>query len=230
MVKEKDEDANREPESKGEIHERQSKKAEISSRYRGAKSKLPDNPRHDPWGYTALPTCNPAKNIIPPMWEVIKSEAYSVYRWSVERDRHDELETPEHRLAKALGKVQLRPHYWSKPTNENLTENLDGEDATRLYLFFDLSALNQSGEARVINDSGIREALGIEDSVSQPTLNRMPERIDDETRHYYASETETLVRRLQDTKLEHWFRDPTPDTIASKLPHPTSLTHRGFAR
>ncbi|MCF2208238.1 hypothetical protein KVP02_11320, partial [Halobacterium salinarum] len=133
----------------------------------------------------------------------------------MERDRYDELETPEHRLAKALGKVQLRPYYWSKPTNENLTENLDGEDATRLYLFFDLSALNQSGVARAINDSDIREALGIENSVSQPTLNRMPGWMDDETRHYYASETETLVRRLQGTKLEHWFRGPTPDTIAT---------------
>lgn len=215
MAKEKDENADREPESKGKIHERRKRKAEISSRYREAKSKLPDNPRYDSWGYTAPPTRNPAKNIIPPLWEVIKSEAYSVYRWSVERDRYDELETPEHRLARALGKIQLRPHYWSKPTNENLTNNLDGEDATRLYLFFDLSALNQSGVARAINDSDIREALGIEDSVSQPTLNRMPGRMDDQTRHYYASETETLVRRLQGTKLEHWFRGPTPDTITT---------------
>ena len=81
----------------------------------------------------------------------------------MKRDRYDELETPEHRLAKALGKVRLRPYYWSKPTNEHLTENLDGEDATRLYLFFDLSALNQSEVARAINDPDIQEALGIED-------------------------------------------------------------------
>lgn len=214
MAKEKDDDADRDPESKGEIHERWEEKGEISRRYREAESKLPDDPRTDPWAYTALLSQNPAKNITPPLWEAIKSEAYRVYRWSVERDRYD-LKSPEHRLAKALGKVQLRHYYWSKGKNEDLTDNLDGEDATRLYLFFDLSALNQSGVARAINDSDIRESLGIENSVSQPTLNRMPGRMDEETRHYYASEAETLVRQLQDTKLEHWFRDPTPDTIVT---------------
>jgi hypothetical protein len=39
--------------------------------------------------------------------------------------------------------------------------------------------------------------------------------MDDETWHYYASETETPVRQLQDTKLEHWSCDPTPDTIVT---------------
>lgn len=34
-------------------------------------------------------------------------------------------------------------------------------------------------------------------------------------RHYYASGTETLVRQLQDTDIEHWFREPTPDTIVT---------------
>jgi hypothetical protein len=215
MAKEKDEDADREPESKGGIHERRQRKAGISSRYTEAKSKLPDDPRDDPWAYTSLLSRNPAKNITPPLWEVIKSKIYSIYNWSVERDRYDELETPEHRLAKALGNIQLRPYYWSKPTNDHLTDNLEGEDATRLYLFFDLSALNQSEVVRAINDPDIREALGIENSVSQPTPNRMPGRMDEETRHYYASETETLVRQLQDTRLEHWFRDPTPDTIVT---------------
>ena len=46
MAKEKD-DADRNPESKGKIHERRQEKAEISSRYTEAKKKLPDNPRDD---------------------------------------------------------------------------------------------------------------------------------------------------------------------------------------
>lgn len=103
MAKEKDDDADRDPESKGEIHERWEEKGEISRRYREAESKLPDDPRTDPWAYTALLSQNPAKNITSPLWEAIKSEAYRVYRWSVERDRYD-LKSPEHRLAKALGK------------------------------------------------------------------------------------------------------------------------------
>ena len=59
MAKEKDEDADRDPESKGEIHERWEKKGEISRRYTEAKSKLPD----DPWAYTGLLSRNPAKSI-----------------------------------------------------------------------------------------------------------------------------------------------------------------------
>lgn len=56
----------------------------------------------------------------------------------------------------------------------------------------------------------------------------MPGRMDEETRHYYASETETLVRQLQDTKLEHWFRDPTPDTIVTDCEgfHPVQMIAR----
>jgi hypothetical protein len=49
VAKEKDEDADRDPESKGEIHERWERKGEISSRYTEAKSKLPADPRDDPW-------------------------------------------------------------------------------------------------------------------------------------------------------------------------------------
>ena len=45
MAKEKDEDADREPESKSEIYERRQEKAKISSRYREAERKLPDDPR-----------------------------------------------------------------------------------------------------------------------------------------------------------------------------------------
>ncbi|MFB1065004.1 hypothetical protein [Natrinema sp. H-ect4] len=115
MAKEKDDDADRDSESKGEIHERWEKKREILSRYRQAKRESYPTTRGMILGpYTSLLTRNLAKNITPPLWEAIKSEAYRVHRWSVERDRYDNLESPEHRLAKTLGKVQLRHYYWSK--------------------------------------------------------------------------------------------------------------------
>ena len=63
MAKEKDDDDDRDPESKGEIHERRQEKAEISSRYREAERKLPDDPWDDPWAYTGLLSRNPANNI-----------------------------------------------------------------------------------------------------------------------------------------------------------------------
>ncbi|MEZ3163849.1 hypothetical protein ABNG03_03755 [Halorubrum sp. RMP-47] len=54
MAKEKDESADRTPQSKGEIHEGWEQKGEISRRYREAERKLPDNPRDDLWAYTPL--------------------------------------------------------------------------------------------------------------------------------------------------------------------------------
>jgi len=92
VAKEKDEDADREPESKGEIHERRQEKAKISSRYREAERKLPDDPRDDPWAYTGLLTRNPAKNITPPLWEAIESEVYRVYNWSGAEEQNTRLD------------------------------------------------------------------------------------------------------------------------------------------
>jgi hypothetical protein len=166
-----DEDADRDPETKGEIRQRWEEKGKISNGYTEARSKLPDSPADDPWGYSELPTRNPAKNITPPLWEVLKSEVYRVHRRAEQGRMSNPPETPEHRLAEAIGRVQLRPYYWSKGTNEELTQNLDGEEATRLYLFFDLSPFTQTDVARAIKKPAFRESLGIEQSVSQPTLN-----------------------------------------------------------
>jgi hypothetical protein len=48
MAKEKDDDADRDPETEGEIHEQWAEKAEISNRCSEAKRNLPDDPRMDP--------------------------------------------------------------------------------------------------------------------------------------------------------------------------------------
>ena len=71
MAKEKDDNADRNPESKGEIHERRQEKAEISSRYTEANKKLPDDPRDDHWAHTGLLSRDPIKSITPPLWKVI---------------------------------------------------------------------------------------------------------------------------------------------------------------
>ena len=64
MAKEKDEDVERNPETKGRIDKRRREKAELSRGYKEARQELPDNPRDDPWGYTELPARNPAENVI----------------------------------------------------------------------------------------------------------------------------------------------------------------------
>ena len=80
---------------------------------------------------------------------------------------------------------------------------------------FDLSPLYQSEVARKVNNQSYRDVLGISTSVGQPTLNRMPGWMDTEHRHYYASETETLVRQWEDTAFEGWMRSPTPDAVVT---------------
>jgi hypothetical protein len=108
----------------------------------------------------------------------------------------------------------LFPHYWSPGQNDGLARDLDGEEATRVYLYLDLSPLPEYKVASRIDQADVREALGIENSVSQSTLNRMPGRMDAGLRTFYASETETPVRQWEGTKFEEWVRERTPETIA----------------
>jgi hypothetical protein len=213
MAREKDEDAERDSEGRGSIDKRRSERAEISRNYKEAREELPDDPRMDPWAYTEIPAQNPADNIVPPLWERIRTNALNLSHSRNRRGKSDS--PPELLLAEALGRIQLYPHYWHPGINEDLTQNLDGKEATRLYLFFDLSPLNQSEVARKVKKKSYREALNISDSVSQPTLNRMPGRMDSERRHYYASQTETLVRQWEGGSFENWVRPPTPDTIVT---------------
>lgn len=210
-----DKDADRDPETKGEIHQRWEKKAEIGRGYMEARRELPDSPADDPWAYTELPTRNPAENIIPPLWEILDASA-TLVRQQMERD----LSTNEtggdifDPIAATIGRTRLFPHYWDEGSNANLTRNLDGEEATRVYLYLDLSPLAEYRIADRLDIGAVRRELNIENTVSQSTLNRMPGRMEPEHRHYYASETETLVRQWQETKYEDWVRNPTPDTIA----------------
>ncbi|ELZ96569.1 transposase [Haloferax sulfurifontis] len=210
-----DKDANRDPETEGEINRRREERAEIGKGYRAARRKLPDSPADDPWGYMELPTRNPADYEIPPLWEALADSASRV-RWRTERNSLTgepgaDIFDP---IAATIGETRLFPHYWDKGDNADLTRNLDGEEATRVYLYMDLSPLPEYRVADRIGMARVRDALDIENSVSQSTLNRMPGRMDKERRYYLASETETLVRQWQDTKYEDWVRNPTPDTIA----------------
>ena len=108
---------------------------------------------------------------MPPLWGAIKSEGFAFILWAEEGHRYDELETPEHRLAKAPGKVRLRPTIGQTRPRRISTERTHAAVSVLRPL-----GAQPSDVARVINDPDIQEALGMGDSVSQPTLNRMPER------------------------------------------------------
>lgn len=200
-----DKDANRDPETEGEINSRRKEKAELWKGYREARQELPDSPADYPWGYTELPTRNPAGNVIPPLWEILRDEALSVSgaerRGSVD---FEEGYPPVEPIAHVIGPTRLFPHYWSPGQNDGLARDLDGEEATRVYLYLDLSPLPEYKVASRIDQADVREGLGIENSVSQSTLNRMPGRMDAGLRTFYASETETLVRQWEGTKFEEW--------------------------
>lgn len=151
------------------------------------------------------------------LWERIYDRLNSVnasYSRSREEIRSPEVPALEYPLSKVIGETSLR-RYHRPGQNSNLTENLNAREATRLYLYFDLSPLNISDVARNTTDKNFRESLRVSNKVSQPTLGRMPGRMNEKVRHEYASEAETLVRQLQGGRYESWVRDPTPDTIVS---------------
>ena len=205
-----DEDAERDPETPQEIEDRRTTVRELRKRERDRRKELEEKAAADPWDYwpeTHDDLYNEADYEIPPLWEQLDSNARSV------RFRMDNLDIKDP-LAFTIGKTVLDPHYWSPGDNEDLTQKLDGEDATRVYLYLDLSPIAEYRIASRISSSDVQEELGIENGVSQSTLNRFPGRMNDRERTYYASETETLVRQWQDTPYEEWVRNPTPETIA----------------
>jgi hypothetical protein len=186
-----DEDADRDPEPPARIEERRERLAELERQFRERRQELEEEAAADPWEFwpeTHDDRYNPADYEIPPHWEVIDDKADTIRRFS---DAHD-------LLAETIGRTSLRPNYWNPGDNAELTRNLSGLEATRVYLYLDLSPLPEYRIADRLDDSRIRDSLGIENSVSQSTLNRMPGWMDSGRRTYYASETETLVRQWQD--------------------------------
>lgn len=205
-----DEEADRDPESPGEVAQRRDFVGEIESEFRERQQELEEEAALDPWDYweeTHDDLENPADYEVPPLWERLDANARTVRRRMDETDVSDP-------LALAIGKTRLFPWYWSPGDNDDLTQRLGGRDATRLYLYLDLSPLAECRIEDRINFSTLQSELGIENTVSQPTMNRMPGRMEDGRRTFYASEAETLVRQWQDTPFEEWVRDPTPETIA----------------
>ena len=205
-----DEDAERTPESPAAIDRRRSEVGEMSRRFQERRRELEKKAEADPWDYwpeTHDDLHNPADYEVPPLWEYLESSMKSL-KW------HNQDEDAFDKVAATVGSTRLFPHYWGPGDNADLTRNLDGEEATRVYLYLDLSPLPEYRVADRLDYPQVRDELGIENSVSQPTLNRMPGWMNSRTRQFYASETETLVRQLQDTQYEDWFRPPTPETIA----------------
>lgn len=200
MTKRRDEGANRDPETRTEIEERSRRISKLSDPLRG-------DPGEVVVGESAL-------------WERLYDQLNQVnasYSRSREEIFSPELPELEYPIAEAIRRTSLiKYHYHDQ--NGHLSENLNGREATKLYLYFDLSPLHESDVAGNTSDEEFREMLGISNPVSQPTLSRMPGRMGEKTRHMYASEAETLVRQLQGGRYESWVRDPTPDTIGTSQP------------
>lgn len=205
-----DEDAERDPESPGEIAERREFVNRLDREFRERRRELEERAAADPWDYwpeTHDDRYNEADYEVPPLWERLDSNARQIRR----RMEREDISNP---LAATIGQTRLFPHYWSPGDNDDLTRKLDGDDATRVYLYLDLSPIAEYRIAHRLKIGAIQNELDIKDKVSQSTLNRMPGRMGARERTFYASETETLVRQWQGTQYEDWVREPTPETIA----------------
>lgn len=211
-----DEDADRNPKTEGEIGERRGFVRELDQDFRECREKLEQKAAADPWDYWPknhddLGKPGGLRDITavgsPPKGGVKRAER----RGEID---FEEGHPPVEPIAYVIGQTRLYPHYWSSGDNGDITRDLDGDDATRVYLYYDLSPLPEYKVAGRIRQESVRRVLGIDDGVSQSTLNRLPGQIDDDLRTFYASETETLVRQWEGTEFEEWVREPTPETVA----------------
>lgn len=204
-----DDDADRDPEPPGSIRERRKRRAELDRAYRERRRELEKKAEADPWDYwpeTHDDLYNQADYEIPPLWETIQEKAHSIKRLS-----KPDYDDP---LAAAIGRTTLVPYYCTPSDHVDICRDLDGVEVIRLYLFMDLSPKPEYRIADQLKYGETRKELELSDTVSQSTINRIPGRLDDRSRNFYASQTETLVRQWEDTKFESLVREPTPDTIA----------------
>jgi hypothetical protein len=151
-----DEDAERDPESPGEIAERREFVSELDKEFRERRRELEEKAAADPWDYwpeTHDDRYNEADYEVPPLWERLDSNARQIRR----RMEREGISNP---LAATIGKTRLFPHYWSPGDNDDLTQKLDGADATRVYLYLDLSPHRRVPNRRPAQDRGHPERAG----------------------------------------------------------------------
>ncbi len=206
-----DEDADRDPIPPGKIEEQQERMQELVREFNRKKRERRRIKRQDPTAvfWESLGPENHPKNTHrnPALWEYLDSQADTVSQFS---------DGPEYLLlAETIGKVNLFPHHGSPDDDTEVIQKYNnGLHAVRVYLYYDLAPMPEYRVADRLDLPDVRDRLEIPEPVSQSTLNRMPERFDDSSRHYYASQAETLVREWQDTRFEDWVRDPLPETIS----------------
>lgn len=119
-------------------------------------------------------------------------------------------------LANALGRIRFRPHYADHRNFEDITRKLDGMENLRLFFYQNLSPLAEYRVALRLDLASVRDDLGLSANVSQSTLNRIPERMEElGWREHYEAELESAVRNLQKKSYADYVRDPEPETLSS---------------
>jgi hypothetical protein len=200
-----DDEADRDPEPPASIEERRETRARLNRRYREQEKN-----RESGWLEQHEFTENPAKGEPVALWEAIQNNLQTVTGLAATGVTDE----PFDALADAIGRTRLRPFYWDEGDCADVTRKLDGREATRVYLYFDLSPMPEVRVADHLSYAPVQDELDISTGISQSTLNRLPGRMDERQRHFYASEAETLVRELEKTGLSDLVREPTPETVA----------------
>lgn len=114
----------------------------------------------------------------------------------------------ENPLAVAIGRAPLHPVYISPRLVHGLTRKIPLLDAFCAFLYDQLTPTPQYLVADRLKRESYQEALDLGDSLSQSTLNRFPERLDDTLLEYLHEEIEHVIKNAQD--LLPGVAGPTP--------------------
>lgn len=113
-------------------------------------------------------------------------------------------------LAVAIGRAPLHPVYISPRVVHGLARKIPLLDAFRAFLYDRLTPTPQYLVADRLKRESYQEALDLGGSLSQSTLNRLPERLDDTLLEYLHEEIERVALKAQDLDLAEYVREPTP--------------------
>ncbi|GGK84067.1 hypothetical protein [Haloarcula sebkhae] len=140
---------------------------------------------------------------IPPLEEVIVKQAED--QWT-------------NSLADVVGKVCIRGHYMPSIEHENqYSTKFDPIESLNIYMYLQLSPNGQTNLSRKSKWSdGFCDSLDISKPVSQPTVGRIKNRVQERTpswADYFDRVCDDVFIQVQGTEYEDWFDDPPTVTF-----------------
>ncbi|RYJ07771.1 hypothetical protein ELS19_19850 [Halogeometricum borinquense] len=128
-------------------------------------------------------------------------------------------------LARAIGRLPLRDLFIGVEEHDDLSRKLDALEFFRVYLYLRLTDEAETDVAKNLDDPEFRDRLNVTETVSQPTLNRLGDRLTERQMRYFDRVVAQVLAAIEDSRYADQFAElPSPDTEERKPPYIKKLS------